>query len=225
MESAAVRKLVYGSAALCLLSFAATTSLAGPLSTQPLAYNDGMMTWHGSSAFSAPSSVGTLSGYVDWAVFSAAGYAATGYTGYPAPAPSAGNFIYTFQIYVTDPPPGPPVGVSQLSVALITTASDIGTFDVTGASSIYYPSALGISGGGANYTFGVELPPLQWSSGLAFASPFAPTWLGGTVQDGGVPIGIWLPSPGTAIPEPASVALLCLGILTGAPLMIRRRRA
>src|SRR5437763_528795 len=86
---------------LCITS----SSFAGPLATDPNAYNDGLIFWHGSTnyqgldTFNQPTG---LSGHVDWAVYPA-GVVPAGLTGIGGYTPTPGEFLYTYQAYETGP--------------------------------------------------------------------------------------------------------------------------
>jgi hypothetical protein len=215
--SAVFRNSLSCGAALCCAAALSSAAFGGPLSTNVNAYNDGMTTWHGSTPFSESDLLGrVLSGHVDWAVFLPSDYPYVG-AGY---IPTPGEVVYTYQIFVDA---DSDLGVSQLTVGLTNSADNAGHFQITGFVGMP-PSPEVIAVDAANYSFHAEVDPGTNSAGLAFSSPYLPTILYGSVQDGGVPIGMDLPSPGSIIPEPATVSLVCLGVLFGAPLAIKRRR-
>src|ERR1043165_4826195 len=104
-----IKKLIHSAVLLAVIFCAAGPLFAGPLATDPNAYNDGSTTWHGSSSFSDPSD--NLSGFVDWAVY-ASGQFPGAFSGYTA---TAGEFTYAYQVYVTDTAP-----VSSFEVGIVT---------------------------------------------------------------------------------------------------------
>src|SRR5438105_425285 len=104
-----IRIPIHSAVLVAVLCCATGSLFAGPLASYPNAYNDGSTTWHGSSAFSDPAD--NLSGFVDWAVF-ASGQFPGAFSGYTA---TAGDFTYTYQVYVTDTAP-----VSSFEVGIVT---------------------------------------------------------------------------------------------------------
>lgn len=158
---------------------------------------------------STPFVTGTLSGYVDYAVFNPGQFPYAGYT------PTSGELTYAYQIFVTGSAP-----LSSFELVLADAADNIGTFnDLPGTAPNSQTLTPMVS---AKWTFG-GIPNGGNSNGLAFSSPKIPQSLFATVVDTGQTTWVIpLPSPGPiGIPEPATLGLTAMGCLV---LGLRRRR-
>lgn len=180
-----------------VLLFAAVAS-AGDLDNHAAAYNG----WTGSESFST----GTLAGYIDYAVFTAADFDANfDNLGY---APGD-DLVYTYQVFNT----GEAV-ISAEILGIANPANTIGTFDIGdwNASSMFFDGT-----GNANWQFLAPnaIPTGDSSWGLAYSSPNIPEAGAGLTVDSGQNILVTgLPTPsGTPIPEPSSLVLLAVGML------------
>jgi hypothetical protein len=184
----------------CALALCSAPALAGPLSTDPNAYFDGVNTWHGSTSFSS----GTLAGYIDWAVYGPAD-APAGLGGY---ARTSGELIYAYQAFVTGS-----ASLSSVSVDLQNVADNIGTFTATGIGGQAASSANLIALDSATWRFPGVLTGGS-TIGLAFSSPNVPmSDLGTTLDHGQVAVVIPLPSPSPIrIPEPSTLMLASCGL-------------
>jgi hypothetical protein len=216
MNLAAMMKRTSSCAALFVATaifFSATSAQAGALNTPAnlaLSYNG---SWAGSTAFST----GTLSGYVDWAVFKAADFPYTG-AGY---TPTAGELVYAYQVFVT----GTAV-LSHFDVDVPNDADNIGTFTSIGTVA---PSAmsLGLAPTLAAFDFHAPaIPQFSDSIGLAYSSNKVPqSWFGSVIDTGQSTFVVPIPSPSNVnVPEPATAALLCLGAALLVPTAVRRLR-
>ncbi len=158
---------------------------------------------------STPFTTGTLSGYVDYAVFNPGQFPYAGYT------PTTGELTYAYQIFVTGSAP-----LSSFEMVLTDAADNIGTFnDLGGVPPNFQQLNPLIS---AKWTF-PGIPSGNMSQGLAFSSPRLPDSAFATAVDTGQSTFIIpLPSPGPiSIPEPATLGLAAMGCLM---LGLRRRR-
>jgi hypothetical protein len=195
--------------ALALL--VAAPAIAGPLSTDPGAYNDGSTIWHGSTPFSS----GTLVGKIDWAVY-APGSAPAGLAGY---LPTLGEYVYTYQAFETGA-----ASLSSVSIDLVSPADNIGTFTATGVGGQVASSANLIPLDSATWRFAGILTGGS-SVGMAFSSPNVPMNDVGTLLDHGqVAVAIPVPSPTPPnIPEPGTLVLAGCGLATLSLQWLRRR--
>ena len=192
------------------LALCATPSMAGVLATDFSSY---LGIWNGSSTFSSVET--DLAGYIDFAVY-APGDFPGGFGGY---TPTPGEFVYTYQAFVT----GPSV-MSSVTVNLLNYADNPGTF--TGA---------GVSGDSATLISLVNLDSAAWTFdgvpsggstvGLVFSSPYGPLYSTASFLDHGQQASnIPVPSPDSyTIPEPATFTLALAGLVGFAFEMIRRR--
>jgi len=158
---------------------------------------------------STPFTVGTLSGYVDYAVFNPGQFPYSGYS------PTAGELTYAYQIFVTGTAP-----VSSFELVLTDPADNIGSFNNLGGVAPNFQSLTPLTS--AKWTFG-GIPTGSMSQGLAFSSPRLPQNMFATVVDTGqTATVIPLPSPGpVGIPEPATLGLAAMGCVM---LGLRRRK-
>jgi len=221
MNLAAMMKRTSSCAAVFVATaifFNATSAQAGPLNTPAnlaLSYNG---SWAGTSAFQSilPDNItpGDLSGYVDWAVFEAANFPYGGF-GY---VPTPGELVYVYQVYVTGIAP-----VSHFTVDTPNFGNNIGSFTSFGTVT---PSASSIGLEAAIDFHAPAIPMGSNSIGLAFSSNKVPqNWFGSLVDHGEDAQVVPLPSPSNInVPEPATVALLCLGGALLAPTAVRRLR-
>ena len=152
---------------------------------------------------------GTLTGYVDWAVYNPGTFPYAGYT------PTAGELAYAYQIFVTGSAP-----VSSFELVLTDPADNIGSFPLSGGMA---PVSSNINNlVSAKWTFS-GIPGGGNSTGLAFSSPRLPQNFFATIVDTGqTATAVPLPTPGPiGIPEPASLSLAAMGCLM---LGLRRRK-
>jgi hypothetical protein len=200
MSRTASRTLISALALLlCTALLSTAPAVAGPLAV------DGTSIWHASTPFG--SGTDPLQGYVDYAVYAPgavpAGFAPIGPYGGPTP----GEFLYTYQVYVTGTAP-----LSELTVFFDNPADNIGSF-----------TAGGVAGGGAttqtlfsaiyaDWTFSV--PTGSQTVGVAYSSPFVPiNGLGTVVDHGTSQLVIPLPVPSDQmIPEPSTLVLTSCGV-------------
>jgi len=186
--------------------------LAGPLATHSDAWWDpvGGFFWRGSTSFAN----GNLSATVDWCVFGPGDYAGTGYT------PAANEFVYAYQIITTGT-----AAITQLTVNMIESneANNIGDDAslVGGAAPIAAafgapPPALQT----ANWFFAGMVSPDE-SDALVYSSVNMPLWdnMARIIDDGTYTEGP-VPTPSNVIPEPATFALLAMGLAA----VLRRRK-
>jgi hypothetical protein len=200
--------------AVFALALSVVPAIAGPLSTDPNAYNDGSTIWHGSTPFSN----GTLVGYVDWAVYDPA-HAPAGLVGLAGYLPTPGEMLYTYQVFETGA-----AALSTLSVDLVNPADNIGTFTATGVTGQVASSANLIAFDSATWRF-AGIGAGVSSVGLAFSSPNVPMNDTGTTLDHGqVSAALPLPSPSPVpIPEPGTLVLAGCGLATLSLHWLRRR--
>jgi len=158
---------------------------------------------------STPFTVGTLSGFVDYAVFNPGAFPFSGYT------PTAGELTYAYQIFVTGTAP-----VSSFELVLTDPADNIGNFNSLPGTAPNSQTLTALTS--AKWTF-PGIPSGGNSDGLAFSSPRIPQSLFATVVDTGQTTWVIpLPSPGpVGIPEPATLGLAAVGCLV---LGLRRRK-
>jgi hypothetical protein len=185
------------SSALALLLCAAP-ALAGPLAV------DGTSIWHASTTFG--SGADDLQGHVDYAVYGP-GTLPAGFAPVGAYVPTPGEYLYTYQVYVTGTAP-----LSEMTVFFDNPADNIGTFTATGVSGGPATSATLFSALYADWTF--SIPTGSQSVGVAFSSPMYPTAELGTVVDHGTSqLVIPLPVPSDhLIPEPSTLVLTSCGL-------------
>jgi len=158
---------------------------------------------------STPFTFGTLSGTVDYHVYAPGTFPFSG--GY---APTAGEFVYAYQVFVTGAAP-----LSSFELIIPGPADNIGNFtDLGGTAPL--SQALGGIPQTAKWTF-PGIPTNGFSRGLAFSSSQPPVdSLGTTVDTGQSAFVIPLPEPGSPnVPEPAT-----MGLVAGAMLLGLRRR-
>jgi len=201
----------------CALACVATTASAGTLANGVGVYQG---IWAGTTPFqgvdpdngNAPTD---LSGYVEWAVYAPGTFPGT-FSGYSAPA---SDFVYAYQAFVTGAAP-----LSSLSIDLLNTAGNIGTF-----------TGNGVSGDPSSFPFLIPFNSANWlfdgvaqggsTVGLAFSSPYIPMLLSGTVIDHGSAASVIpVPSPDSLpIPEPSSLVLAAAGLTVLGIQVLRRR--
>jgi hypothetical protein len=192
----------------------ATVASAGVLNGHTDAYNG----WSGSVPFVS----GTLTGDIDYAVFTAADFNTNfGGAGYvPDEA-----LVYTYQIEST--------GGSFLSAEIVgianPTGTAIGTFNngVIAGNKDASASVFDVSGNAVWQFFAPNnIPTGESSYGLAFSSPNAPMSGVGVILNGGQnALQVGLPTPSAdPIPEPCSLLLLAVGgVLVARGHRFRRR--
>jgi hypothetical protein len=198
-------------ALVAIVAVAAQPAWAG-LATDPLAYNDGVTWWHGSTPFASSD----LNGTVEWAVYAPGvfPFAGLGYT------PPATEMTYVYQIVVAGPSP-----VSTLDVAFVDAGrpkDTIGAFPL-GAGE-WAPTEMALNPTTAHWFF-AGIPATSSSYALVFASPNKPEpYIGSLVNEGLGAIANPLPSPSTIpFPEPSTVTLTIVGLLSlGSWWLVRR---
>ena len=159
---------------------------------------------------STPFTIGTLSGYVDYAVFNPGQFPYSG--GY---TPTAGELTYAYQVFVTGTAP-----LSSFEVPLTDLADNIGRFTDLGGTAPNSQTLIPMDS--AKWTFG-GIPTGGSSMGLVFSSPRTPQLMFATVVDTGQtgPV-IPVPSPSSVgIPEPTTLGLAAVSCLM---LGLRRRK-
>ncbi len=153
---------------LALFLLLASPAVAAPLSA------DAGISYGGVWAGSTPFAVGSLVGYVDWAVYPPGGFPYAGYV------PTAGQLTYAYQVYVTGTAP-----LSHFDVDLPNPGNNVGTFVIPVPGGGVAPSGTSI-GAVAGYDF--HAPAIltgQYSVGLAFSSPNVPQdWFGSVIDTG-----------------------------------------
>jgi hypothetical protein len=216
-------------AAIAVCGVLGSSAIAGPLATDPNAYNDGTRTWSGTTTMLNPNN--GLSADIDWCVYRPGTFPGTDYTyntpwTVPHAEPAYNEFVYVYQMSVTGS-----IGVTNLAIQML---------EGNKAHAIGRDSAMGISGGvsddDAYFTWGGQTwnNLANWdfygatgdglgqgarSMALAFSSVNAPWMLQGRILDQGTTAYGDIASPSNLIPEPASLGLL----VTGLVLAIRRR--
>jgi hypothetical protein len=145
-----------------------------------------------------------LSGTIDYAVFTAAAFnanfAGLGYV-------PGGPLVYTYQVEVSGN-----LGVSAEIIGVSNPANTIGTFnigDVNASSASFTPNA--------RWLFAPEIATGESSWGLAFSSPNLPIVGAALTVDGGTQAlvaGVPTPGPTPYVPEPTSVVLFLVGMVS-----------
>ena len=205
------------------LVVSAAPALAGPLPVGPLAtapgvYVDGFANvWHGSTDYS---NAFGLEGFIDWAVWAPGTF--PGFTGY---APTAGEYVYTYQAAEEGT-----AALTSFFVTLDNAADNIGEFSGDAGFGL-------VDGIAADFMQILPLNQSEWywfsgipedfrSRGLAFSSPNPPMLSDGTVIDHGTfAFVIPVPSPGgPIIPEPSTFVLAACGASLFVVRWWRRRR-
>ncbi len=195
---------------ICALITSVAPALAGPLPAGPLAtapgvYVDGMANvWHGSTPYS---NAFGLSGFVDWAVWAPGTF--PGFGGY---APTAGEYVYTYQAAVEGS-----AFLTSLFVSLDNASDNIGFFSGNAGFGL-------VDGQAPDFSQILPLNQAEWywfsgiptdarSKGLAFSSPNPPMFSDGTLIDHGTfAFVVPVPSPGgPVIPEPSTFILAACG--------------
>jgi hypothetical protein len=202
-----------GIAGIGLVLVFATVASAGVLNGHTDAYNG----WSGSVPFVS----GTLTGYIDYAVFTAAdfneNFAEAGYV----PGDDA---VYVYQVFNTGD-----AFISAEIVGIANPANTIGTFNdsVIEGDKDASASVFDVSGNAVWQFFAPNNIPTDESSyGLAFSSPNAPMSGVGVILNGGQnALQVGLPTPSAEpIPEPCSLLLLAVGgVLVARGHRFRRR--
>lgn len=201
-----------GIAGIALVLVFAPVASAGILDGHADAYSG----WTGSVPFVS----GTLTGDIDYAVFTAADFNANfGGAGY---APGD-DLVYAYQVFNT--------GIVFLSaeiVGIANPANTIGTFNDLNVAGDKDASDLGFDlSGNAFWQFDApnEIETGESSWGLAFSSPNTPMSGIGVVLNGGQnALQLDIPTPGAdPIPEPGSLLLLAVGALAARSRRFRRR--
>lgn len=216
-----LKKAVLSVGAFAVISLAATVASAGLLGTGR-AYNDGTRTWEGSQTFSKSNSTGTLSGWVEYAVFRASDFAEV-FQGY---APVSGDLVYAYQVFNTGS-----LNITLARVALLNSAPAELAGSFTGH---------GVAGQGPNLSFVTTGQNVTWdfgsghnivhpgnSLGLAFSSERTPISRDvAVIVDGALSTNVPnLAGPGTLnIPEPSCLAMLVAGAVAAVIGVARNRR-
>ena len=209
----------------CAVAIAATSAYAGPLNGEANAYFDGFNTWtsttpyQGYTDYPFNTKASDMFGTIDWVVF-APGDFTPGYLGY---TPTAGEFVYAYQVLQDIDASAPLTG---LSVVLEAAADNIGTFTGNGVAGVASSADYFIGGPfpSANWDIFAGVGPGATSVGLVFSSPFGPKLLSGSViDDGSVGDVIPLPSPDPEyIPEPGTMTLAMCGLVVFGLQLLRR---
>ena len=223
---------------LCALALLSAPALAGPLAVDTNSY---LGIWHSSTPyqgyFDPPDNTDPsgLSGYIDWAVY-APGAFPVGFTGENGWSPAIDEYVYTYQLYETDPPEGvTPAPASQFIMTVVDdSANNIGEFSGDGGFGQVGGNALSILADdlaisvddGAQWYWYVGIDSGYNSYGLAFTSPNPPMLSDGTTIDDGT-FGFVVPVPtpqGANVPEPGTLTLVTLGFAGLALGWLRRRK-
>ena len=210
-----------------ILGFSAV-ALGGTLASDPDALVYDGTTWQGTAAMAA----GDLAATVDYCVFDEDDWDYSGYTVQADPAhPGLKVFVYTYQVFGTGSD-----HIRRFWATMLDSneAFNIGTFIVdAGDTAAVSPSdveLLGTPENSANWHFGTSdgaggwtggLEAGQNSIGLVYSSVNVPLMWLGNVQNGGGSGFDLVTSPSNEIPEPATLALLGVGV---AGVLRRRRR-
>jgi hypothetical protein len=214
------RKPTWVLGALVVVSLMAASAPAGLLGTG-LSYNDGTQ-WEGTKSFSGTVTGGTLSGSLDYAVFTAGNFNSlfSGYT------PTPGELIYGYQVHNTGTVD---IRLSKLLLIGGAPADAAGTFTWEGLSGQAPYDSYVIPGANVTWDFtnGHDIVPAGQSIGLAFCSIRRPTGRDvDVIVDGGGSVNVAnVAGPGaTPIPEPTTLALLAAAVSAGFLVMHSRRK-
>jgi hypothetical protein len=195
---------------LLVLVLLSGVAFAGPLATDPNAYN----AWCGSTVMQSAN--GSLKVPVDYCVYGPGqfSYPGLGYT------PTPGEFVYAYQMFVEGP-----TDVITFSVALDMGGSgdNEGSWEINDGDVA--PDSSGLDEGIEVYwQWNSGLLTGEKSYGLAFSSLYAPTWGNGGVFNSGSGASGDVPVPSDVIPEPATLGLLLVGGIAGGWRRNRRAR-
>jgi len=174
---------------------------AGPLATDENAMED----YRGTEHYYCSGPDFTLDTDVDYAV-----YAPGDYPGGYEPV-QENDYVYAYQILNTEEGT---VDIMSFSIALkpgsgADNAGDDTSDTAPGQAGGQSPNFSTIGATSVGWLFyAPHLLPDEYSTTLVFTSPNAPVWVNATVMDSGISDTEMLPS---AIPEPASVALMIFG--------------
>jgi len=197
---------------LGVLAVSASSAWAGALAGDPLAYFDGVTTWHGTTVMTGTGSSAGFSAAIDWCVY--------GPGDYPGSYVAAANeFVYAYQIFVTGAEPLAKLTVGMLDSNEANDISNDATLVAGEAPSSAYFLAPPPNLDSAIWEF-TSLIPGDNSDGLVYSSVNAPLMFFGSIQDTGKYADGELPSPSDVIPEPMTMSLLLAGL---AGLSLRRR--
>jgi hypothetical protein len=158
---------------------------------------------------------------VDYAVFAPGAFTGTSTPLPPSPALNPSDYVYGYQIFNLGTANGG-TGNTELSELTVATTAPV--------ASLGYDAGFDPSPSDVSPSFGSILPegflygfipmgllPDQFSTVLVMGSPYAPTYMSATIQDGGTTSSGRLPSP---VPEPASAAAM----LAGLAVLLKQRR-
>jgi hypothetical protein len=213
------KKASLGLGAFAVVCVMATMASAGLLGTGH-SYDDGTL-WEGTQAFSKTSGANTLSGSVDYAVFTASEFGNL-FTGYVA---TPDELVYTYQIHNSGTVN---ITLSKLLLLSGATADNPGFFEGDGVSGMA-PYASTISGQNVTWDFttGHNIVSPGESVGLAFSSTRRPMARDiNVIVDGPLSVNVqYVAGPGSVpIPEPSSLALLTVAAAAAGIAVVRNRR-